>query len=245
VAAPLLTSPSPDVRIAALKAMLRLEPSSAVPHLAAAAQDPDASVRRRASLLGLSLRGEEALKLSQQTTRDVDPEVRRLTVLALGASGHVQAKAQLLDFMSDADVRVRRAASQSLGRLLGRDVSGLIEMEDAQRRRELRRLMATPAQPVVSPVSVRASAVAPVASAATVTLTSVVAVAAEPAVSPPASIEPLCGSLMAEIRCAIRGRTLSDLTHATSASEMMVEQACELLVARGQVIKRGLKYFTA
>ena len=49
--APLLTSPSPDVRIAALKALLTLDPQQSGPQLAAAVNDPDPAVRRRASLL--------------------------------------------------------------------------------------------------------------------------------------------------------------------------------------------------
>ena len=231
VAAPLMTSPSPDVRIAALKAMLKLQPQGAVPHLAAAVQDPDASVRRRASLLALSLKGEDAMKLGQQTTRDQDPEVRRLTALALGASGQAQARGQLMEFMGDADVRVRRAAAQSLGRLLGQDVSALVDLDDAHRRREVRRLATLP----IAPISSRPAVRVPPAGA--------VALSPPPPEAP--SIEPLCASVMFEIRCAIRGRTLPDLVRSSESEEARVAQACELLLARGQVVRRGLKYFTA
>jgi len=51
--------------------------------------------------------------------------------------------------------------------------------------------------------------------------------------------------MMAEIRCAIRGRSLSDLLCVSSASQAAVQDSCELLVARGQVVRRGNKYFAA
>jgi HEAT repeat protein len=51
----LLTAPVADVRIAALKALLTIDPRQAGPHLAAATRDPDKAVRRRASLLGRRL----------------------------------------------------------------------------------------------------------------------------------------------------------------------------------------------
>jgi hypothetical protein len=48
VVLPQLASPFPDVRMTALKALLKLDPTQAGPHLAAAVKDPDAAVRRRA-----------------------------------------------------------------------------------------------------------------------------------------------------------------------------------------------------
>ena len=57
VVTPLLTSRAPEVRIAALKALLTLDAAAAAPHLAAATKDPDKAVRRRASLLALGLSG--------------------------------------------------------------------------------------------------------------------------------------------------------------------------------------------
>jgi hypothetical protein len=143
IAAAHLTSPSPDVRMAALKAVLQLDPEHGAPHIAAAVGDPDSSVRRRASLLALSLQGEEAQRLSQEMARDKDPEVRRLTALALGASGRAQARGSLLEFLHDEDVKVRRAAAQSLSQLLGQDVSYLVHLDDAPRRREVRRRWAS------------------------------------------------------------------------------------------------------
>ena len=148
VVQPLLTSRAPDVRIAALKALLSLDAGRAGPHLAAAMSDPDKAVRRRASLLALGLEGTEALELGTQAIRDADADVRALAALVLGASQADAARPMLLDAMRDQDLRVRRSASQALSRLLGRDVTNLVGLDDAQRRREVRRLAHVPAAKV-------------------------------------------------------------------------------------------------
>ena len=150
VVAPLLTSASPEVRIAALKALLTLDAAAAAPHLAAATKDPDKAVRRRASLLALGLSGAQALELGTQAIRDTDADVRALAALVLGASNAETARPLLTEAMRDADVRVRRAASQSLSRLLGQDVTSLVALDDASRRREVRRLASVPVRPVSS-----------------------------------------------------------------------------------------------
>lgn len=148
VVQPLLTSRAPDVRIAALKALLTLDAAQAGPHLAAAMSDPDKAVRRRASLLALGLKGAEALELGTQAIHDADADVRALAALVLGASQADAARPMLLDAMRDQDLRVRRSASQALSRLLGRDVTNLVGLDDAQRRREVRRLAHVPAAKV-------------------------------------------------------------------------------------------------
>lgn len=244
VVAPLLTSALPDVRIAALKALIKVDSSAAGPHLAAATNDPDKAVRRRASLLALGLAGTEALDLGRQAIRDVDADVRALAALVLGASNAEVARPLLLDAMRDVDVRVRRAASQSLSRLLGKDVTSLVSLDDAHRRREVRRLNGVPVQvpqavskPVVvapRPVVV-APAPAPVAArVAVVTQAAVVAPSAE-----------LSTGVLRELRAAIRGRPLADLAAGLNASHDDVMRACGELMAQGQVVRRGIKYFVA
>lgn len=148
VVLPQLSSASPEVRIAALKALLKLDPSQAGPHLAAAVKDPDAAVRRRASLLALGLRGTAALELGETAIRDENADVRSLAALVLGASGVESARPWLMQAMRDPELRVRRSASQAMSRLLGQDVSQLVELDEAQRRREVRRLAQVPANPV-------------------------------------------------------------------------------------------------
>lgn len=153
VVQPLLSSTAPDVRIAALKALLKLDPSAAGPYLSGATKDPDKAVRRRASLLALGLSGKEALELGSQAIRDVDADVRALAALVLGASNAEVARPLLLDAMRDPELRVRRAASQSLSRLLGQDVTSLVGLEDAHRRREVRKLATVPSAPVSARVA--------------------------------------------------------------------------------------------
>jgi HEAT repeat protein len=148
VVVPQLSAPSPEVRMTALKALLKLDAAQAGPHLAAAVKDPDSAVRRRASLLALSLTGEAALELGETAIRDVHPDVRSLAALVLGASGLESARPWLMTAMRDPEVRVRRSASQALSRLLGQDVSQLVDLDEAQRRREVRRLAQVPSNPV-------------------------------------------------------------------------------------------------
>jgi hypothetical protein len=239
VVRPMLESPWPEVRIASLKALIELDPAQTGPHVAAAMQDPDTTVRRRASLLALGLTGEAALALGEQAVKDTSPEVRRLAALVLGASNGESARALLLETVNDPDVRVRQAAAQSLSRIIGKDVSGLVNLDEAQRRREVRRLLGAPASPIASLPPARA-----------LDGRSAVDAEATPASEdrrPPPELdsESLCTSMMAEIRCALRGRSLSDLLCVSSAPQTAVQESCELLVARGQVVRRGNKYFAA
>ncbi len=147
---PLLGSPMPDVRITALKALLTLEPSSAGPHLSAAMKDPDRVVRRRASLLALSLTGDAALKLGEEAIRDSDADVRGLAALVLGAGSGEGARALLMQALRDPELKVRQSAARSVSRLLGVDVTGLVRLDDAQRRREVRKLANLPLRPVLA-----------------------------------------------------------------------------------------------
>ena len=52
-------------------------------------------------------------------------------------------------------------------------------------------------------------------------------------------------SCMAELRMALRGRTLHDLAARLKVSLEQVEEWTSLLVARGQAVMRGSKYFAA
>ncbi|MFY0526254.1 HEAT repeat domain-containing protein [Archangium gephyra] len=148
VVSPLLASAVPEVRIAALKALLSIAPREAAPHLAQAVKDPDRSVRRRASLLALGLEGEGARRLGEEAIHDPDSEVRSLAALALGAGSGEHARMMLLEALKDEEVRVRRSAAQSLSRILGHDVSAVVDMDEGRRRREIRRLATLPVLPV-------------------------------------------------------------------------------------------------
>jgi hypothetical protein len=57
--------------------------------------------------------------------------------------------------------------------------------------------------------------------------------------------EQVCAAISTELRMAIRGRTVEDLSSLTGQAPSAVEGACELLVARGQAMRRGAKFFAA
>lgn len=236
VVTPHLRSSSADVRISALRALMKVESAQAAPHLSAAMKDPDRTVRRRASLLALGLQGTEALALGEEAGRDQDPKVRALGALALGAAGGAQARVALTELLQDADVAVRQAASRSLSRILGTDVSSIVSLDDAQRRREIRRLAQLPANPVTAvallPVAVTVPAEAPAPAP----------VRESPA---PSADEALCAAVLAELRINLRGRAAPDLSRVLGAPAERVDEACALLCARGQAVRRGLKYFVA
>lgn len=303
VVVPLLSSPSADVRMTALKVLLKLDSSAAGPYLAASVKDPDASVRRRASLLALGLRGAAALDLGETAIRDENADVRSLAALVLGASGVESARPWLMQAMRDPEIRVRRSASQALSRLLGRDVSQLVELDDAQRRREVRRLSHVAANPVKAKVvaslpapalapslprsvtekstsekrefapfagsavalvtqsrasgaaSMSGSAVAGMAGSGRPVATKRVAVVEAPVTSsaPNREIAPtdetvadaLLQGVMTELRSAIRGQPADALATSLNISLESARSVCAVLMEKGQVVRRGHKYFVA
>jgi HEAT repeat protein len=248
VVSPLLSSTHSDVRIAALKALLVLDPARGGPHLAAAIKDPDRAVRRRASLLALGLKGSEALTLGEQAIHDTDAEVRSLAALVLGASGAERARTLLLSAMRDGEVKVRRAAAQSMSRLLGQDVSNVVDMEDAQRRREVRRMSTLPSHPILAKAyrqtAVAANGGAVMAGGRRTAVAELVQALPKTQREAPVT-EALCARIVVELRSAIRGKPLGDLAASMSESLEVVARACALLESRGQAVRRGAKFFVA
>jgi HEAT repeat protein len=248
IIAPHLRAPVPEVRIAALKALIALDPAQAGPYVAAAIKDGDRAVRRRASLLALGLSGSAALKLGEQAILDEEPEVRSLAALVLGASNGDRARSLLLEALADRDPKVRDAAAQSLSRILGKEVSPMSELDDSQRRREVRRLAALPVQ-AESDRRSKALVKGYFTFATQLPSPEQEQVHRERAPLVPATPVPapelLCTAIMSEIRCALRGCSLSELAATNRCPPDTAQEACELLVARGQVVRRGLKYFAA
>ncbi len=287
-----LTSANPDVRVAALKALLRLAPVDAIPQLSAALKDPDRAVRRRASLLALNVGGDAALELGEQALQDADADVRALGALVLGAAAGERSRQLMLRALGDRDEKVRKAAAQGLSRILGEDVSAVVGLDEAQRRRELRRISSLPERPVRAALQPAAPAVAPAAPApapvaAAVPVAApveppapVAQVAAAPSMSapavrpqgalethapvmhvapsvaaaalrPPAApaaphvTEADCEAVLSEVRMAIRGKLPADIARGTGLPPEVVSEACDLLVARGHALRRGLKVFVA
>jgi hypothetical protein len=255
VVVPLLAASSSEVRIAALKALLAIDPVRAAPHLGQACRDPDPWVRRRASLLSLNRPAEEAARLSSESAHDEDRKVRRLSTLALAAASPGEARAGLLEALDDGDAEVRAAAARSLSRLLGEDLSPLLALDPLQRRREIRRLAQLPLVARRAPVDVRPVKSPVVTAAARPSLpthahpgpTPAVALSAPrvavAVVAAPTIDEALCAAVLSDLRGAIRGRTAEELCEGRELSA--VAEACAALVARGQAVRRGRKLFVA
>nr|WP_254614053.1 HEAT repeat domain-containing protein [Myxococcus sp. CA056] len=58
-------------------------------------------------------------------------------------------------------------------------------------------------------------------------------------------VEALCAQMLMEVRVAVRGRSLAELTTALGAPVELAQEALTLLSARGSVVRRGHKYFAA
>jgi hypothetical protein len=149
-------------------------------------------------------------------------------------------------------VQVRRSASQALSSALGRDVTSLVHLDDAQRRREVRRL-ASPealeqlprfvgaAQRVPAPA---APVRAPAPAAPKVAQVAAVAVKRS-AVAVLEADRTVHAVVLTELRAAIRGKTLAELQAAAGASSEATLGACTVLMSEGAILRRGLKYFVA
>ncbi len=240
VVEPFADAPSPEVRIAALRALVTLDAQRAVPQLQRAARDADASVRRRATLLRLQLPAACAAALECPPTAEADPEVRRVSALAAGATGGREARATLLAALDDSALEVRQAAARSLSRLLGVGVEDVAALEGPPRRREIRRLTALPAAPVSAGGHPPAQpTLVPVAQTPGRTEVAVVEAMG------PLAAESVGERLLVELQSAMRGCTLAELVRLLGAPPEAIESACALLTARGQVVRRGLKLFVA
>jgi hypothetical protein len=62
----------------------------------------------------------------------------------------------------------------------------------------------------------------------------------------PAGPDPkVMDKMMLELRTAIRGRQLVDLASSVALSQPEALEACQALMAKGQVVQRGTKFFVA
>ena len=55
----------------------------------------------------------------------------------------------------------------------------------------------------------------------------------------------LSAGILRELRAAIRGRPLHELSSGLNASQDAVMRACGELLSQGAIVRRGLKYFVA
>ncbi len=241
VVEPLLTSPSPDVRVCSLKALLAMDAPRAGAQVAQAIKDPDPKVRRRASMLALSLSGPAALDLGESAVKDADSDVRALAALVLGASGAEKGRALLFEALKDNELKVRKAAAQALARMLGQRVDYVVAMEESQRRREVRRLATLPYRPIVANIKAVLADGKPQARVSVAVVDEVQAAQ----VTQKIISEALCTRVLSDLRAAIRGRTLETLAQGINEAEEDTARACAVLESRGHVVRRGAKYFVA
>ncbi|HMK74121.1 MAG TPA: wire protein, partial [Myxococcaceae bacterium] len=127
----------------------------------------------------------------------------------------------------------------------GVEVEPVAVLEGPARRREIRRLAVLPVARVAPP------AVAPARRSPVRTGRTAVAVAVEASApsraqaAAPRTAEMLCEGVLAELQTAMRGRSVPELVEVLRAQAEVVESACVLLTARGQVVRRGKRLFVA
>jgi hypothetical protein len=229
-----------------------------------AIRDTDAEVRALAALALGAANGEGARTLLLETLLDPELRVRKAAAQSLSRIlGHDVSSVVGLDEPQ------RRREVRRLATLPAHPVRAALEVRPAPSAAPVAAVSEAPAvvraaAPVAAPAVV--ATVAPTRPAAAPERTGPVRAAlavmgarTETASVPPAAPEPrvpapragpspvetLCTSLMADIRSAIRGRSMGELTSALSAPVEAAQEALTLLLARGAVIRRGHKYFAA
>jgi HEAT repeat protein len=115
--APDLSSPSWQVRAAALATLARLGDRTAVPLIVSALSDGDSRVRAEAARTLGQFTDRGATDALIAALGDQSPDVRAEATLALGRSNDSRAIGPLASLTSDRDPRVSLAAAESLARL--------------------------------------------------------------------------------------------------------------------------------
>jgi HEAT repeat protein len=232
-----------------------------------AIHDADPEVRGLAALALGAASGEGARKMLLEALLDPELRVRRSAAQSLSRIvGHD------VSFVVTLDEPQRRREIRRLATLPTRPVRAPLEAPQPARAAPVEKAatapavqaapvaskaMPAPAAPMVATAPARAVPVAATERSGTVralvTLGAVPTPPAQPAPEPrpgaarsgPSPVEALCASLMSDIRAAIRGRSLGELTTALSAPVELAQEALTLLLARGAVVRRGHKYFAA
>jgi hypothetical protein len=231
--APHLKAKEIDVRLAALEASAKLGDGSAIER---ALSDTSPAVRRRAAVLGAAR--PEALDLLARAAGDADASVRRVAALTLAACSGDEAKRILLKALDDADPTVRRAAAKGLSRLVGEDVVPVADLDQAARRRQMRRLADSKAMAsgVQAPPSTPTSSVE----------IRVDAEARETGEREEAGTDAsVYTRIKSEIRASLRGRTLEELSQPLGISPESAVAAAAALERSGALVRRGQRYFLA
>lgn len=229
-----------------------------------AIRDTDAEVRALAALSLGAASGEGARTLLLEALLDPELRVRKAAAQSLSRIlGHDVSSVVGLDEPQ------RRREVRRLATLPAQPVRAVLEIRPAPSAAPVEavsealavvRVAAPVAAPaVVAPVAPSVLASAPERTGPVRAALAAMGARAEPASVPapapeprvpaprpgPSPVETLCSSLMADIRSAIRGRSIGELTAAFSAPVEVAQEALTLLLARGAVIRRGHKYFAA
>lgn len=233
-----------DVRALAALVLGASNAEAARPMLLEAMRDGDQRVRRSASQSLSRLLGHDVTSLVALDDATLRREVRRLRELPIApvrASASPRAE-------SNVGVPPARAASSAVGAgasslggaAPGRAAASVVGV--AVSAAGSSRGSAAPARAASSLVGVSTSnavsslgvAVAPQSASRVITTT--VASAPSPELSE---------GILRELRAAIRGRPLHELSSGLNASQDAVMRACGELLSQGAIVRRGLKYFVA
>jgi len=262
----------PAVRVAALEALSSLATSEAEPRLTRALGDPSPLVRRRAALLLGFAGGDRAEAALSVALGDPDRGVARAAAAALSGRPTPRAQGALARALEHPHRSVRQAAATSLSRVAGEPVSadGPAPALRAAARRVAAKLAAMDGvalrtavlsgaadAPAASPPPAEragapgrpAAAIAPAAvraaQAAAAPAQRVAVAVREPPAQRPSVPSALEAAVVAEVRTALRGASAQDLSAALQAPAPEVWAALEVLRARGALVQRGARWFTA
>jgi hypothetical protein len=246
----------PEVRAAALDAATALAKDQAEPALLGALGDASSLVRRRAVLLLGFMPGASATDALAAMLSDRDPGVARTAALSLSGRPDIRAQSALTKALDHREPAVRRCAADAVARWSGEMVdpnSPPIEL-----RRAARRIADKLAK--LEEGALRKAVISVPAEAATINrppgaIQEQGTVACGPSLTkqeditdirddvPNAKPSPLEAALVGEIRTALRGRTAEELSHLANAEPAAVTTSLTMLVRRGTLSQRGLRFF--
>lgn len=255
------------VRAAALDALAALLGAEATPALSAGLGDESAAVRRRAAMLLGFAAGDGADEALSSALADADPGVARAAAAALGGRTSTRAQAALARALDHGEAAVRRVAARAVERWSGEQVNP--GAEPAERRRVSRRIaerlhalqrsdlrgalvkaataMAPSRTATQTPTATRIATPTPTATPTSTSTPIPTPVAAAPAARSAvavAEVEPgLAEAILLEVRAALRGCTEADLAAALGRRGGELAGSLATLVARGELVARGPRYF--
>jgi hypothetical protein len=215
-----------DVRALAALVLGASNVEAARPMLLDAMRDVDQRVRRTAAQSLSRLLGQDVTSLVALDDATLRREVRRIRELPIAPVRATQTSPR---------VSVSAVVTTRPTHTLSRAVVAAASVHMTNAPAAVQVMHAQPAN--AAPVSARASVSAELASSRVTTT-----------VTTTASVQPLpelSSGILRELRAAMRGRPLHELSSGLNASQDDVMRACGELLSQGQIVRRGLKYFVA